>query len=135
MTNPQQKARLVSTAYENANFIHSPDARILRILSEYTEPLGRFRRQNVQDTVVFFGSARVHSPDEAQRKLLALEKPGAAKPDPNIEEQLKVARTAVEWSRYYAEARALSRLLTTWSKSLPFPRNRFVVCSGGGPGI
>lgn len=63
----KDKARPVPTAYENANFIHSPDARLLRILSEYTEPLARFRRQNIQDTVVFFGSARVHSPDEAQR--------------------------------------------------------------------
>ncbi len=131
----KDKARPVPTAYENANFIHSPDARVLRILSEYTEPLARFRRQNIQDTVVFFGSARVHSPDEAQRQLLALEKPGSTKPDPRTEEQLKIARTAVEWSRFYGEARELARLLTVWSKSLPFARHRFVVCSGGGPGI
>src|SRR5512141_3138062 len=120
MKNPPNHYHQVPTAYENTQFMNSPDARMLRIVSEYTEPLARFRRQNVQDTVVFFGSARVHSPDEAQRKLLALEKPGAAKAEPHIEEQLKVARTAVEWSRYYAEARALSRLLTTWAKSLPF---------------
>jgi len=135
MNSPPHKARPIPTAYENTNFIHSPDARLLRILSEYTEPLARFRRQNVQDTVVFFGSARVHSPDEAQRQLLALEKPGAVKADPRIEEQLKVARTAVEWSRFYADAQELARLLTTWAKSLPFLRHRFVVCSGGGPGI
>jgi hypothetical protein len=125
----------VSTAYENTNFIHSPDARALRILSEYAEPLARFRRQNIQDTIVFFGSARVHSPEEAQKRLVALERPSAAKTGPEVKEQLKEARTAVEWSRFYAEARELARLLTAWSKSLPFARHRFVVCSGGGPGV
>jgi uncharacterized protein (TIGR00730 family) len=132
---PAVSRRNPPTAYENPNFMSGPDARVLRILSEYMEPLARFRRQNIQDTVVFFGSARVHSADEARRQLLALQKPGPAKPDARLEEQLKVAYTAVEWSRYYEEARELARLLTAWSKSLPFPRHRFVVCSGGGPGI
>ena len=45
-------------AYENETFLNSPDGRILRILSEYMEPLARFRREQIQDTVVFFGSAR-----------------------------------------------------------------------------
>jgi len=134
-SNPEPTRRMTPTAYENQSFIGSPDARALRILSEYVEPLARFRRQNIQDTVVFFGSARVHSADEAKRQLLALQKPGAAKPEPRHGRQLKLARTALEWSRYYEEARELARLLTAWAKSLPFPRHRFVVCSGGGPGI
>ena len=45
-------------AYENPAFLNSPDGRIIRILSEYSEPLARFRRERIQDTVVFFGSAR-----------------------------------------------------------------------------
>ena len=48
-------------AYENRAFLNSADGRILRILSEYAEPLARFRRERIQDTVVFFGSARFHS--------------------------------------------------------------------------
>src|SRR5437899_11493249 len=69
-------------AYLNEDFLHSPDGRILRILSEYAEPLSRFRREKIQDTVVFFGSARFASLEEAQRKLTILEKPGSAKPAP-----------------------------------------------------
>jgi uncharacterized protein (TIGR00730 family) len=122
-------------AYENYGFMKSADARILRILSEYQEPLARFRRQNIQDTVVFFGSARINSRETAQKRVEALEKPGAAHPDPKFEEQLKVARKALEWSRYYEEAREVARLLTLWAKGLPFANHRFVVCSGGGPGI
>jgi len=38
-------------------------------------------------------------------------------------------------ARYYDDARELARLLTLWSKSLSPDRSRFVVCTGGGPGI
>ena len=84
---------------------------------------------------MFFGSARVHSRQEAERHLQALKHPDAAKRNPQFEEQVKEARVALDWSRYYEEARELARLLTVWAKSLPFARHRFVVCSGGGPGI
>lgn len=67
-------------AYLNPEFLHSPDGRILRILSEYAEPLSRFRREKIQDTVVFFGSARFASLPDAQNALTILEKPGSAKP-------------------------------------------------------
>ncbi len=134
-TKPERQNREPWLAYENPAFLKSPDARFLRILSEFQEPLARFRRQNIQDTVVFFGSARIHSRKTAEQRVHALEKPGGAKPLPHAEEQLKVARVALEWSRYYEEARELARLLTAWSKSLPFHNHRFVVCSGGGPGI
>ena len=46
-------------AYLNDKFLNSPDARALRILSEFLEPLAPFRRETVRDTVVFFGSARI----------------------------------------------------------------------------
>ena len=122
-------------AYENAKFLASADARALRILSEYLEPLARFRRQNVQDTVVFFGSARVHSRQEAERQLQALKQAGGPTRDRRLEEKVKEAGVALNWSRYYEEARELARLLTAWAKPLPFARHRFIVCSGGGPGI
>ena len=48
-------------AYENKKFLNGPDGRSLRILAEYQEPLARFRRERIQDTIVFFGSARFHS--------------------------------------------------------------------------
>src|SRR5438067_11599648 len=67
-------------AYEDSKFLNSPDGRILRILSEYAEPLSRFRREKIQDTVVFFGSARFASLSQAESALTMLEKPGSAKP-------------------------------------------------------
>src|SRR6202044_3051153 len=46
-------------AYRNEEFLKHADARPLRILSEYLEPLTHFRNQKIRDTVVFFGSARL----------------------------------------------------------------------------
>src|SRR6266404_5066113 len=133
-------------AYLNPDFLNSPDGRILRILSEYAEPLSRFRRERIQDTVVFFGSARWASLSHAQQALTMLEKPGSAKPadlrdlpgsdDPDLlQAALKRAHAAVEMARYYEEARTLARKLTEWTITLPGKRHRFVVTSGGGPGI
>jgi uncharacterized protein (TIGR00730 family) len=90
-------------AYLNQKFLNSPDARALRILSEFLEPLAHFRREKVRDTVVFFGSARL--------------------------------REDGPLSQYYADARTLARLLTEWSDQFTNNTYRFVVCSGGGPGI
>jgi uncharacterized protein (TIGR00730 family) len=133
-------------AYFNTEFLNSPDGRILRILSEYQEPLSRFRREKIQDTVVFFGSARFASLSDAQEKLTILEKPGSAKAAPPhdppgaqdndaLQAMLQRAHAGVEMARYYEEARALARMLTGWTVTLPGKRHRFVVTSGGGPGI
>jgi uncharacterized protein (TIGR00730 family) len=121
-------------AYHNPGFLESPDARPIRILAEYLDPLRRFRQENIQDTVVFFGSARVHSRKRAERALKVLQQKRGRKAKDH-ELLLKRRRKAVEWSRYYEEARELAHMLTTWSLSLEEPRRRFVVCSGGGPGI
>jgi uncharacterized protein (TIGR00730 family) len=121
-------------AYHNPEFLESTDARPIRILAEYLDPLRRFRKENIQDTVVFFGSARVHSRQEAERALKLLQqKRGRKAADHAL--LLKRSRKALEWSRYYEEARELAHMLTEWSLSLEEPRRRFVVCSGGGPGI
>ena len=134
-------------AYENEEFLQTPDARILRILAEYQEPMARFRRERIQDTVVFFGSARFAAVDQAQQRMGLLDNTGAAELAPPEEQpadpgeanasELKHRRaeTAVEMARYYEDARALAHMLTTWSKTLPGRRHRFVVTSGGGPGI
>src|SRR3954471_20618556 len=121
-------------AYENSDFLNSPDGRVLRILSEYSEPLARFRREKIQDTVVFFGSARFASLSDAQGALTVLEKPGSARPA-DYEEQKKRMGAAILMARYYEEARALAYKLTEWNLTLPYKKHRFVVTSGGGPGI
>lgn len=133
-------------AYLNPEFLASPDGRILRILSEYAEPLSRFRHEKIQDTVVFFGSARFASLSQSEKALTILEKPGSAKPakpedQPGgqdadaLQAALKRAHAAVEMSRYYEDARRLAQMLTEWTITLPGKRHRFVVTSGGGPGI
>src|SRR5437773_9906647 len=121
-------------AYENQEFLSSAEGRALRILAEYSEPLSRFRHERIQDTVVFFGSARFASRSDAVSALELLERPGSAQPA-DFAHQLKRARAAVEMARYYEEARELANKLTNWSMELPYKRSRFVVTSGGGPGI
>lgn len=137
-------------AYENSGFLNSSDGRLIRIVAEYLEPLARFRKEQIQDTVVFFGSARFRGKDEADHELELLENTGASRPAPEDEQpasipqivegtatdlQRKRAVAAVEMARYYEDARRLAQLLTQWSKSIPSRRHRFVVTSGGGPGI
>ena len=90
-------------AYLNDKFLNSPDARALRILSEFLEPLAHFRRERVRDTVVFFGSARI--------------------------------REEGPMAQYYQDARTLARLVTEWADQFTNSHHRFVICSGGGPGI
>lgn len=138
-------------AYENPDFLNTPDGRTLRILAEYNEPMARFRRERIQDTVVFFGSARFRALDVASHELELLDNTGSITPAPHEEQparpgdpetdpatterKRKRALAAVEMARYYEDARTLSRLITEWSRKLPGRRHRFVITSGGGPGI
>jgi uncharacterized protein (TIGR00730 family) len=122
-------------AYENEQFLNCPDGRILRILSEYAEPLSRFRREQIQDTVVFFGSARFHSRAAAEKKLAELEQPSSQFSDQQLQASRKQAQAAVDMARYYEDARRLAFLLSKWSIQIPARRRRFVVTTGGGPGI
>src|ERR1700741_3513075 len=142
----EDRLKSAPLAYQNEPFLNSPDGRILRILSEYSEPLSRFRREKIQDTVVFFGSARFASLPDAQNALTILEKPGSANPAPlqdqpggkdgdTLQAALKRAHAGVEMARYYEDARRLAHMLTEWTMTLPGKRRRFVVTSGGGPGI
>lgn len=90
-------------AYLNETFLESPDARGLRILSEYLEPLSHFREEKIQDTIVFFGSARI------------------------VENG--------PMGQYYEDARTLARMVTEWASKIEHAAARFVVTSGGGPGV
>src|ERR1700688_4192760 len=129
------KLKPAPLAYENPQFINSPDGRILRILAEYQEPLSRFRREQIQDTVVFFGSARFQGGDAARKDLIAVQQNPSKLPPAELEKDLKRAQAAVEMARYYEDARRLAHLLTEWSIQIPARRRRFVVTTGGGPGI
>jgi hypothetical protein len=122
-------------AYQDHRFLESGDARTLRILSEYLEPQARFRRAGIQHTVVFFGSARVRPREVAAQKVKELENKAQAGGRSASAAELRRARWDLHMSRYYEEARELSRLVTTWALSLQQDSRFLVVCSGGGPGI
>ncbi|PLX31897.1 MAG: lysine decarboxylase [Ignavibacteria bacterium] len=127
----------LSKAYKDIEFLNSPDARTIRILSEYLEPLRRLRQNRVQDTIVFFGSARLKSRDDAlaekQEVLEAIHRSTKQQTPKTLLDQLQSAERMVETSRYYEDAVELSKLLSEWSLTLQ--KHRFVICSGGGPGI
>jgi uncharacterized protein (TIGR00730 family) len=122
--------------YLNMQFIKSPAARTIRILSEYLEPAERLRRANIRDTIVFFGSARSASPEEAAERLQrANEQIAASGPVPaELAHARTSAEAAVRLARYYEDAVELSRRLTEWSKSLTGNRD-FIICSGGSGGM
>ena len=113
-------------AYHNKAFLDGPDARSLRILAEYLEPKSRFDNYKVDDTVVFMGSARTPSPEQAEDLARAAAR---GEVDP------AVARRAAEMAVYYDAARSLAYRLTEWSQGVDRRERRFVVCTGGGPGI
>src|SRR5207302_3412095 len=105
-------------AYQLPEFLESAEARPIRILSEYLEPLRRFKQQKIQDTVVFFGSARVDSRERAEQALRTLRARGDQNADEEYQKELSKTRKAFEWARYYEDARELARLLTEWSLTL-----------------
>lgn len=113
-------------AYTDELFIHSPAARPVRILSEYFAPKERFERHRIQDTIVFFGSARLQSRETAEAALALARAEGG---------DIAAAERLLDMSVYYEATRELARRLTEWSLSLEETVRRFVVCSGGGPGI
>lgn len=124
-------------AYNNSEFLNSPAARKIRILCELEETERRFREENVEDTIVMFGSARTLPEAEAKARLEAVEAKVAGKAELGREEELELqrARAMVKNAPFYEHAQTLSRAMTKWSMSLPDKRRRFLVCSGGGPGI
>ena len=125
-------------AHEDAAFLGSTPARPLRILAEYLHPLVQLKREGIADTIVMFGSARIESHETAQGRWTRLKKENSklsATARAKHRSEMRRAKGLLEMSRYYEEARQLSHKITSWALTLgPRPR-RFVVCSGGGPGI
>jgi uncharacterized protein (TIGR00730 family) len=122
-------------AYQDPIFMESLPARPLRILAEYIDPINRLRKANVGDTIVMFGSARIQPRDRAIAQLQKLRQEARGRRSGEWRTKLSAAKSIVGMSRYYEEARELSRRITSWSMTLGSHPKRFVVCSGGGPGI
>lgn len=122
-------------AYEDRKFMESLGARPLRIVAEYLDPLGRLRRAKVGDTIVMFGSARIQSRELAEKRLSQVERRARGRRNGEWKLKIDAARSIVQMSQYYEHARELSRRITEWAMTLGSDPRRFVVCSGGGPGI
>jgi len=112
---PQSKRPL--KAYGNLEFLNGPEARTIRILAEYHEPLARFRKYGIKNSIVFFGSAR--SIDHQHLKT------NTKNPTPM---QLRLAE-------YYEDAVELARRLTEWAMKDKSRGQRYYICTGGGPGM
>lgn len=115
-------------SYRDPDFINSPEARSIRILSEYYHPQKIFSESRIKDAIVFFGSARIFDNPDIRRELRT--KPPAS--DQKAQQEYALKKQLLQ---YYRDAARLAYRLTRWSKSLHNKNRRFVICSGGGPGI
>ena len=124
-------------AYNNEKFLNSPEARAIRVQCELVEPEHRLAENEVNHTIVFFGSARSKDPAKAQKELdnLLEELPVEDERDSEQQDAVGRAQAVVRLSRYYGEAVELAEKLTEWSLKIRDPDQRFLVCSGGGPGM
>ena len=127
-------------AYENPDFLGSPDGRLFRVLAEYQEPMTRFRRERIQDTVVFFGSARFRALDVANHELELLANTGSTTPAPPQEqpaskEEVARGEASTQKLKAWISWSKKSTLISRWAMTLPGRRHRYVITSGGGPGI
>ncbi len=123
-------------AYNNLEFLNSPEARLIRVMCEFLEPMRRFRKMAVRDTIVFFGSARTLTPEVARKnyKELQMKIRRQKNPPRTLLQKLEHTKIQLDTSKYFEDAVQLAYLLTKWSKTLSDGK-RFLICSGGGPGI
>ena len=128
---------LFEKTYKNQEFLSSPEARQIRILCELTAPKQRFEAEQIENTIVFFGSARSVSMEDAQSNLKTIETKMKYTEDDSddLRGQLKKAKLDVKLAKYYEKSVELAEKLTSWSMTLPEVKDRFYICSGGGPGM
>jgi uncharacterized protein (TIGR00730 family) len=127
-------------AYNDAEFLNSPEARIIRIMAEYIEPTARFEKHNIQGAIVFFGSARILPPEQVELEITAVERQIAQSSGERrelAEATLEGLRAKKYMSGYYEAAALLSERMTRWGmeRTPPGAQKKFLVCTGGGPGI
>ncbi|EMG37667.1 hypothetical protein PCS_01609 [Desulfocurvibacter africanus PCS] len=131
---PQTRTPSYKLAFQDDDFLLREELRPVRLQLELLKPELLMREQNIDATVVIYGSARVPEPAQAQEMLCAAEAELEKTPDnPKLQQRAAAARSAVRFSRYYDEARTLGRLIST-NCQLDCEQN-LVVMTGGGPGI
>ncbi len=113
-------------AYNNLDFLNSPDARTIRILSEYLEPFSRFHRHGINSFIVFFGSARSKDLETSKREIVKTA---------SLPEMEDTNWNKLRLAEYYEDAVLLAKRLTQWSMNRKTHKQSHVICSGGGPGM
>lgn len=127
--------RRPALAFHNRSFLHSPHARDVRVLCEFLEPRHRLRKHRIRDTIVFFGSSRAVSREEARAQLRKAKAEDARAGTAESRARVEEARKLTVLARYYEDAVQVARMLSEWSMQIPNGGPRIVVCSGGGGGI
>lgn len=122
-------------AYKNPDFLNSSNARPIRILAEFMEPHYRFKENDIDSTIVFFGSARIKDKEFAKKEIFKAAEAYNKKPTRANERKLSRVRLQLRLSKYYEDACELARLITEWSMQPDSKQQKYYVCSGGGPGI
>ncbi|WP_332775769.1 TIGR00730 family Rossman fold protein [Polaromonas sp.] len=114
-------------AFADPEFLLRRETRSIRFQLEMLKPEIDQHAQDIENTVVVFGSARFPAPEQADARLKEAQASGDA-------DALALAQRHVRNARYYEQARLFARLVATYSKSCP-PQDQLFICTGGGPGI
>lgn len=121
-------------AYQDLDFLQRDDLRPVRLQLELLKPEMIFREHKVKSTIVVFGGTRVVEPSEAKKRVAELSRLAKARPrNRDLQKQLAAARSILEKSKYYDEAREFARLVS--SECQDSEHHEYVIVTGGGPGI
>jgi hypothetical protein len=131
---PQTRSRSYQLAFADTEFLLRDELRPVRLQLELLKPELELIARRIESTIVVFGSARVLDPERVAHDLEAAELASAAHPeDAQLRAELAAARRRMEQARYYEEARDFARIVTAAGQQQG--TRRFVVVTGGGPGI
>jgi len=131
---PQTMSPSNRLAYLDQDFILREELRPVRLQLELLKPELLMQENQIESTVVIFGSARLRDEQTARAMLEQAEMHAQARPDDaEARQTLHAARQAMRNSRYYTQARKLAAII---SKNCQCPEKKtHVVITGGGPGI
>ncbi|MBV9527491.1 TIGR00730 family Rossman fold protein [Sphingomonas sp.] len=123
-SSPQTESAAYRLAFQDTDFLLREDLRPVRFQLELLKPELLLEEANIASTLVFYGSARIPSPELAETLVASA----------TTNEQRAVAERLKAKARYYDAARQLARLASRTPVDEAGNRH-FVVCSGGGPSI
>ena len=131
---PQSNAASYRLAFADPDFLLRDELRPVRLQLELLKPELELQAMGIESTVVVYGSARIDDPETATQLLAEAEAEAATAPDDPVKaKEVERCRRAVARSHYYTEARRFGRIVS--ARAQVGPTRRFVIVTGGGPGI